>query len=139
MKRRLIFIILLCAVILFSGCSNTVKIKLYGNKSAGDNYNSIISPEGIVREVSHKYRILMPFPGMSGNFYFKFEAIAEGEAQIVVYNRFRGRKSIPIAVYKAVVDKQLRLTLMPVNMATAEFSLPFEDEDEAEEKADEEE
>jgi hypothetical protein len=126
--KRFLFIPLF--FILFSGCSNTVKIKLYGNKSAGDNYGSIISPEGIVREVSHKYRILMPFPGMSGNFYFTFKAMAEGEARIIVYNRFRGRKPIPIAVYKAVVDKQKRLTLTPENTESIEFSLPFEDEDE---------
>jgi len=131
------FLLISLIFILLSGCTNTVKIKLYGNKSAGDNYGSIISPEGIVREVSHTYRILLPFPGMSGNFYFTFEAIAEGEAQIIVYNRFRGRKPIPIAVYKAVVDKQKRLTLTPENTETIEFSLPFEDGDEGEEKTDE--
>jgi hypothetical protein len=129
-NKRIVITISICAFILFSGCSNTVKIKLYGNKSAGDNYGSIITPEGIVREVSHTYRILLPFPGMSGNFYFTFEAIVEGEAQIIVYNRFRGRKSVPIAVYKAVVDKQKRLSLTPVDTETIEFSLPFEDEDE---------
>jgi len=136
MSKKL-FLLLPFVFILFSGCSSTVKIKLYGNKSAGDNYYSVISPEGVVSEVSHSYRILMPFPGMSGNFYFTFKAIAEGEAQIIVYNRFRGRKPIPIAVYKAVVDKQKRLTLTPENTETIEFSLPFEDEDEAEEKTDE--
>jgi len=132
-----LFLLIPLILILLSGCSRTVKIKLYGNKSAGDNYGSIISPEGIVREVSHTYRILLPFPGMSGNFYFTFKAISEGEAQIIVYNRFRGRKPIPIAVYKAVVDKYKRLTLTPVNTDTEEFSLPFEDEDEGEENADE--
>jgi hypothetical protein len=128
-----LFLFLPFVFILLSGCSSTVKIKLYGNKSAGDNYGSIISPEGIVREVSHTYRILLPFPGMSGNFYFTFEAIAEGEAQIIVYNRFRGKKPIPIAVYKAVVDKQKRLSLTPENTEAIEFSVPFEDEEKTDE------
>jgi hypothetical protein len=130
MDKRLIFSISICALILLSGCSNMVKIKLYGNKSAGDNYNSIITPEGIVREVSHSYRILMPFPGMSGNFYFTFKAIAEGEAQIIIFNRFRGKNPVPIVVYKAVVDRQKRLSLTLENTETTEFSLPFEGEDE---------
>lgn len=125
-----IFLYIPLIFILLSGCSNTVKIKLYGNKSAGDNYGSIITPEGIVREVSHRYRILLPFPGMSGNFYFTFQAIAEGEAQIIVYNRFRGNKPVPITVYKAVVDKQKRLSLTPENTDNVDFSLPFEDEGE---------
>jgi hypothetical protein len=125
-----LFLLIPLILILLSGCSNTVKIKLYGNKSAGDNYGSIITPEGIVREVSHTYKILLPFPGMSGNFYFTFQAIAEGEAQIIVYNRFRGKKPVPIAIYKAVVDRQKRLSLTPENTDNVDFSLPFEDEGE---------
>jgi len=124
------FLPVLCVFIFITGCSNSASVKLYGNKSAGDNYNSIISPEGIVKEVSHKYRILMPFPGMSGNFYFKFQAIAEGEARIIVYNRFRGSKPRPVAIYKAVVDKRKNLTLIPLNMEEEELFLPVDDDDE---------
>jgi len=130
MNKRLVPALSICVFILLSGCTSTVKIKLYGNKSAGDNYGSIITPEGIVNEVSHSYRILMPFPGMSGNFYFTFEAIAEGEARIIIFNRFRGKKPVPIAVYKAVVDKQKRLFLTPEDTETTEFFLPFDGEDE---------
>jgi len=128
--KYFLFFILLYTIILFSGCSNRAKIKLYGNASSGDNYGSNIMPEGIVREVSHRYRILLPFPGMSGNFYFTFEAIAEGEAVITIYNRFRGRKPVPKAVYKAVVDKQKRLSIFPADTETTAFSLPSDDEGE---------
>ena len=113
MNKNLYFLLLLIFILL-SSCSNTVRVKLFGNKSVGDNYYSVITPEGIVREVSHKYHILLPLPGMSGNFIFKFQAVAQGEAVIVVYNRFRGDKTWQIAAYKATVDKRKKLTLMPI-------------------------
>ena len=112
----------MCVVILLSGCAGTAKVKLYGNESVGDDYYSTVTPEGIVREVSHTYHILLPFPGMSGNFYFKFKAIAEGEAEIVINNNFRGGEAgyfwggevRQVAVYKAAVDKWKKLTLTQV-------------------------
>jgi len=104
-----IFLPITLALIL--GCASTEKLELLGNSSVGDDYYSEISPEGVVREVSHDYSIYLPFPGMYGKFKFKFEAIAEGEAEITIYNNFREHEIRYVATYKAVVDKNKKLTL----------------------------
>jgi len=111
---------ILLILILFTGCSSVAKVKLYGNSSVGDSYSSAVSPEGIVREVSNNYQIhgLWLFTtGNPGDFVFKFKATAEGEADIVFYNRFRGGEPSRIASYKAVVDKWKRLTLTLIDMS----------------------
>jgi predicted secreted protein len=53
----------------------------------------------------------LPIAGIGGKYIFEFEAIAEGEAEITVYNNFRRRDSIHIITYKAVVDKKSKVTL----------------------------
>jgi len=104
-------IILPLAFALLLGCASTAKIELLGNSSVGDDYYSQITPEGIVREVWHDYSIYLPFPGMWGKFKFKFEALAEGEAEITIYNNFREHEIWRVAIYKATVDKNKKLTL----------------------------
>jgi len=103
--------IILLALSLLLGCSSTAKIELLGNESVGDHYYSEITPQGIVREVWSDYSIYLPIPGMHGKFKFKFEAIAEGEAEIVIYNNFRRKETRYVTAYKAVVDKNKKLTL----------------------------
>ena len=96
------------------------KVKLYGNASVGDHYISEISPEGVVREVSVYYHIRGIWIGQTGtpgDFVFKFKAITEGEAVIVISNRFRGAEPSQIASYKAIVDKWKRLTLTQIDMS----------------------
>ena len=108
MKIIVPIVLILC--LLFVSCASTATIKIEGNQSSGDGWDSAITPEGIVREVSSKYRILLPFPGMGGTFTFKFQALAEGEAEIVLTHYFRGRKT-HWTTYAAVVDGSKRLTL----------------------------
>ncbi|MDR0516979.1 MAG: protease inhibitor I42 family protein, partial [Fibromonadaceae bacterium] len=75
---------------LLIGCSSTEKIELQGNQSVGDDYHCTISPKGVVREASRKYDLMpLPIAGIGGKYIFEFEAIAEGEAEITVYNNFR--------------------------------------------------
>jgi hypothetical protein len=116
MNKRLHFILpalFLCLLTACAGGRSVVKIKLMANESVGDNYVSEISPDcTVVRELSHKYTVYLPFPGMHGRYKFKFKAVAEGEAEIMICNYFRDRKpALVVAVYKATVDKKKRLTL----------------------------
>jgi len=105
-------VIIFILSILFAGCAGVQKIEMHGNQSVGDNWVcSSITPEGVV-DVSIKYRILLPFPGMSGTFIFTFKAKNEGEARIVLTNNFRGGEPRNLLIYKAVVDKNKKLTLV---------------------------
>jgi hypothetical protein len=99
------------AMLIFASCANTTKVQFEGNESVGDSWEvSSITPEGVVREVSNKYRIALPFPGMGGTFTIMFQALAEGEAEIILSHYFRGRKT-SATTYTAVVDQRKRLTL----------------------------
>jgi tetratricopeptide (TPR) repeat protein len=91
-------------------CAGTAELEFDGNRSVGHGWSSAITPEGIVREASNKYRVLLPFPGMGGKFVFKFQALAEGEAEILLTHYFRGTPW-EVIIYKAVVDKRKNLTL----------------------------
>jgi predicted secreted protein len=108
MKIIAFIVLILCPLSI--SCQSTATIKIEGNESVGDGWESAITPEGVVREVSSKYRVLLPFPGMGGTFTFKFRAVAEGEAEIVLTHYFRGRKT-HWTTYAAVVDGNKRLTL----------------------------
>jgi len=109
----------LFSLIVFAGCAGTPKtatIELYGNPSVGDSYSCTISPEGVVRQVSRNYashapRRGPPIAGVGGTSAWTFEAIAEGEAEIVVYNHYRGGTPRRVVTYKALVDDKLNLTL----------------------------
>jgi hypothetical protein len=113
LKKSAFITIAFSVALLFIGCAGTAKLKIEGNQSVGDDWECTVTPEGVVRVVSSKYHIYLPFPGMHGEFIFKFKAIAEGEAEICLTNHFRGtpRESI---MYKAVVDRRKRLTLTVV-------------------------
>ena len=114
MSKNTCFIMFLGILILFSSCASTAKIEFQGNQSVGDGWEcTSISPEGVVREVSNKYRIYFPAPGMPGRFIFKFEAVSEGEAEIVLTHYFRGRET-GARTYTAVVDNRSRLTLTEI-------------------------
>ena len=120
MKKGSLFL-LLCSAILFWGCSTmqdqkTQTIKLEGNPTTGYEWIYTMSPEGVVREVSHDY---IPdansgnLVGSGGTFVFTFEAIAEGEA-VLVFSYLRKWESVPAletVIYKAIVDDKNNLTL----------------------------
>jgi len=119
-KRKCLSHFALCAflfsLIVFAGCAGTPKtatIELYGNPSVGDSYSCTISPEGVVRQVSSKYRGtgILFLAGTGGKSIWTFKAIAEGEAEIVVYNHFRGGTPRRVVTYKALVDNKKKLTL----------------------------
>jgi len=61
----------------------TATIELSFNTSIGDMYEWVISPEGVAREVSRKYSGGTA-PGSEGKYTVTFEAVSEGEAEIVV-------------------------------------------------------
>jgi predicted secreted protein len=102
------------AALILAGCAKNKKIVFEGNQSSGESWKCNITPEGVVRLVSGKYHILMPFPGMGGNFVFKFRAISEGEADINLTHSFRGEPQGTIT-YIAVVDKDKKLTIKKKN------------------------
>ncbi len=129
MNKKSFFIILLVAFVVFLNCAETqaeettsqktVTIELEFNSSIGDMYELVISPEGVVRDASRDYRNSSnsrpnepPAVGAWGKYTVTFEAVSEGEAEIVVYNHYRfsatGKKVI---TYKAVVDSENNLTL----------------------------
>jgi len=120
MKRIVFFVLVFTIVLVFTGCGSTAEIVIHGNQSVGDSWQcTSISPDGIVREVSNKYKILFPAPGMSGRFIIKFEAISEGEAEIVLTYYFRGTP-VSTATYNASVNKRRRLTLVEVKTEAIE-------------------
>jgi predicted secreted protein len=119
MSMNKLFLIPLIFLLISGGCAGTQKtatIELYRNPSVGDYYECTISPEGVVHRVSREYISAAPpqepsFTGVGGTSVWTFEAIAEGEAEIVVYNHFRGGPPQKVVTYKAVVDDKLNLTL----------------------------
>jgi predicted secreted protein len=97
--------------IFFAGCASTATIEIRGNKSVGDSWRcASIYPEGVISQVSNKYKISAPFPGSPGRFIIEFRAIAEGEAEIVLTHYFRG-EPMGSDFYNAVVDKRKRLKI----------------------------
>ncbi|MCL2440495.1 MAG: protease inhibitor I42 family protein [Treponema sp.] len=109
---RLAFIVLaFSSILVFAGCAGKATIVIKGNQSVGDAWScTSISPEGVVSEVSNKYRISFPAAGSPGTFIFTFKAIAQGEAEVVLTHYFRGEPA-GSNIYNAVVDKRKKLTL----------------------------
>jgi hypothetical protein len=116
MNKKLLLIVPL-VFMLFSGCvgmQGRGQLELSANQSVGDIYKCVISPEGVVRELSSKYVSKGSFIGVTGGggkYIFTFEAMAEGEAEIIIYNHFRGGEPRKVAAYKATVDNKKKLTL----------------------------
>jgi predicted secreted protein len=111
--------LLLCIAILSSGCSGMQStINLDGNPTTGYSWVCAISPEGVVREVSNEYipnQNAQKLVGAGGKFVFTFEAIAEGEAELVFSYLRVWEKDIPpleTVIYKAIVDEKKNLTLL---------------------------
>jgi hypothetical protein len=126
MNKKLCFIIPLVAFVVFLNCAGTqnkettnqktAQIELSFNTSIGDMYEWVVSPEGVVREVSREYNSgtdasKIPTPGSGTKCTVTFEAVAKGEAEIVVYNRYRFGSPKKVVTYKAVVDSENNLTL----------------------------
>ena len=95
----------------------TAVIELEGNPTTGYTWVCSISPEGIVREVSNKYipnNTNEKIVGSGGKFVFTFEAMSEGEAELVFsYLRIWEEAIPPIdtVIYRAIVDNKNNLIL----------------------------
>ena len=93
-------------------------INLDGNPTTGYSWVCAISPEGVVREVSNEYipnQNAQKLVGAGGKFVFTFEAIAEGEAELIFSYLRVWEKDIPpleTVIYKAIVDNKKNLTLL---------------------------
>lgn len=109
--------------------SSTATIAMKENHSIGYTWEHTIKPGGIVRHVSQRYvsdnyldESGVPLVGVGQTCVHTFEAVAEGEAEIVFTLYFRGApdESGDTIVYKAIVDSLGNLTIFdahgnPVN------------------------
>jgi len=125
-KITFYFVIIFILSILFSGCANMQRVKMEGNQSVGDNWACYSMSQEGVAQVSVKYRILLPFPGMGGTFTFTFKAIAEGETEIVMANYFRGGEPRNPITYRVVVDKWKNITVEQREMERVPVAERFE-------------
>jgi len=119
MRKYFIFVFVLS--IFLYGCmgQRTATLKIMANESVGDKWSCYsITPEGVVKVISSKYRIYLPFPGMWGRHTFKFKSINEGEADIILLNNYREGKFQGFVTYHAVVDKKKRLTIVKKEINT---------------------
>ncbi len=122
MKKNLYLFVVLCATALLLGCSmmqeqKTAIIELEANATTGYTWIYTISPKGIVHEVSNEYipdKKNEGIDGAGGKHIFTFEAIAEGEAELV-FSYLRewevGIPPIKTVTYTAIVDTKNNLTL----------------------------
>ena len=93
------------------------RTELTGNPTTGYSWVCSITPEGIVRELSNEY---IPDPvepgvvGSGGKFVFTFEAIKEGEAELVFSYLRPWELNVPALrteTYYAKVDGKGNLTI----------------------------
>jgi len=126
MKKSLCLFVFLCIItlsVLSFGCSmtqeqKTATIELEANATTGYTWVYTISPEGVIRLVSNEYvpdKNNEGITGAGGKQVFTFEAIAEGEAELV-FSYLRewetGKPPLKTETYKAIVDNKNNLTLM---------------------------
>ena len=131
MKKNLWLAILICVAMLLPGCGGTQEediatvklsgnmatVELKGNPTTGYTWLYTMSPEGIVREAFSDYipdKTDDNVVGSGGKFVFTFEAVSEGEAELVFsYLRVweEGIPAINTVTYKAVVDDKGNLKL----------------------------
>jgi len=126
MKKNLCLFVFLCVTalsLLSLGCSmaqeqKTATIELEANATTGYTWVYTMSPENVIRLVSNEYvpdKTNEGITGAGGKQVFTFEAIAEGEAELVFSYLREWETGVPplkTVTYKAVVDKKNNLTLM---------------------------
>ena len=121
----------MCIAILLFGCESTqgqdiaavklegnmATVELKGNPTTGYTWLYTMSPEGIVREIFNDYipdKTDENIVGSGGKFVFSFEAVSQGEAELVFSYLRVWEKDIPALetiTYRAVVDDKGNLTL----------------------------
>jgi len=113
---------LFCIVLLVLGCSETQKrktatVELQGNPTTGYAWVYIMSPEGILREISNEYsadKSGEAVVGSGGKFIFTFEALTKGEAELIFSYLRAWEVDTPAAktaVYRATMSDKTGLTL----------------------------
>ena len=126
MKKSLCLFVFLCVTalsLLSLGCSmaqeqKTAKVELDANATTGYTWVCTITPDGVIHEVSSEYipdKNNEGITGAGGKQIFTFEAIAEGEAELVFSYLREWETGIPplkTVTYKAIVDNKNNLTLM---------------------------
>ena len=96
----------------------TAAIELEANVTTGYTWLCTISPENVIRLVSDEYipdKKNEGITGAGGKQVFTFEAIAEGEAELVFSYLREWETGVPplsTVSYKAIVDKRNNLTLV---------------------------
>jgi len=125
MKKSLCLFVFLCVTassFLLFGCSTaqeqkTAAIELEGNATTGHSWVYTMSPEGVICELSNEYipdKTNGGIAGSGGKFIFTFEAVSEGEAELVFSYLRKWETGVPpikTVTYKAIV-KNKNLTLM---------------------------
>jgi len=96
----------------------TATVELESNATTGYSWDCTISPESVIRLVSDEYipdKNNEGITGAGGKQIFTFEAIAEGEAELVFSYLRKWETGVPplkTVTYKAIVDNKNNLTLM---------------------------
>ena len=104
-----------------AAAQSTATVSLKGNASTGYTWLYTADPTGIVKEKSSSYALDSnlpdPPPGTGGTFVFEFEAVKEGEAELVFFytRTWENSPAINVATYKAVVDAGGSLKITPVD------------------------
>ena len=125
MKKNLCLFVFLCVTalsLLSFGCSmtqeqKTASIELEGNATTGYSWVYTMSPEGVINELSNDYipdKTNDGIAGSGGKFIFTFEAVSEGEAELVFSYIKKWETGVPpikTVSYKAIVDNKGNLTL----------------------------
>ena len=119
-RKNMFLVLIFFIVILSFGCAgmqslNSATVELGGTPTTGYTWVYTMSPEGIVREVSNEYVPDKPIlAGSGGKFFFTFEAINKGVAELVFSYLRQWEEDIPpiqTVVYRAIVDGENNLTL----------------------------
>jgi len=96
----------------------TAKVELDANATTGYTWVCTITPDGVIHEVSSEYipdKNNEGITGAGGKQIFTFEAVAEGEAELVFSYLREWETGVPplkIETYKAIVDNKNNLTLI---------------------------
>jgi len=121
-KNHFVFLCVTVLSFLSFGCSTTQELKtatieLESNATTGYKWVYTISPENIIRCVYEDYiqdNNKEGIAGAGGTQIFLFEAVAEGEAEIVFSYLREWETGVPpekTVAYKAIVDNKNNLAL----------------------------
>lgn len=121
----------LLAVLTMAACDEhgegerLVTIELSGNPTTGYSWSYTMSPEGIIREVSHEYRQREDAEGIvgaGGSFLFVFEGVTPGQVELrFSYARpwEKTKPAVDTTVFTMEVDPDMNITISQEHQNTA--------------------